>query len=136
MLQVVSLEVRSNLLEGEGVIVPEGSRAAMRNGDKTSELPYVAMLNNTLPSDIRVISWATVDSSFSARFSCLQRTYKYFFPLGKMNLEVRSSAHNVMQTTLVIVTLQAMRGAAQRFLGEHDFRNFCRVSLLYYTYFV
>lgn len=90
ILQVVSLEVRSNLLEGEGVIVPKDSRAAARSGDKTSELPYMVMLNNTLPNDIRIVSWATVDSSFSARFSCLQRTYKYFFPLGEMNLEVRT----------------------------------------------
>ena len=86
--QVISLEVRSNLLEGEGVIIPEGSKAASRKADKTSELPYMVMLNNNLPNDIRVLSWATVDSSFSARFSCLQRTYKYFFPRGEMNLDV------------------------------------------------
>ena len=85
---MISLEVRSNLLEGEGVIVSEGSKAASRNGDKTSELPYMVMLNNNLPSDIRVLSCATVDQSFSARFSCLQRTYKYFFPRGEMNLDV------------------------------------------------
>lgn len=85
---MISLEVRSNLLEGEGVIVPEGSKAASRKGDKTSELPYMVILNNNLPSDIRVLSWAAVDSSFSARFSCLQRTYKYFFPRGEMNLDV------------------------------------------------
>ena len=87
----MSLEVRSNLLEGDGVIVPEDSKAVDRKGDKTSELPYIVMLNNTLPSDIRVLSWTTVDSSFSARFSCLQRTYKYFFPLGEMNIDVRFS---------------------------------------------
>ena len=69
--------------------VPEDSKAACRKGDKTSELPYMVMLNNGLPGDIKVVAWATVDSSFSARFSCLQRTYKYFFPLGEMNLDVR-----------------------------------------------
>ena len=85
------MEVRSNLLEGDGVIVPADSRAAERKGDKSSELPYIVMLNNTLPSDIRVLSWSPVDTSFSARFSCLQRTYKYFFPLGEMNIDVRIS---------------------------------------------
>ncbi len=70
------------------MIVPEGSLAHTRNGDKTKELPYMVMLNRNLPQDIRVTGWTTVDPSFSARFDCQGRTYKYFFPLGKMNLEV------------------------------------------------
>lgn len=87
LTQVVSLQVRSNLLEGDGVIVPEGSLAHTRIGDKTKELPYLIILNRTLPQDIRVLGWSNVESSFSARFDCLARTYKYFFPLGQMDLE-------------------------------------------------
>ena len=48
----------------------------------------MAMLNGVLPEEIRVLSWAPVSPDFSARFSCLQRTYKYFFPLGTMDIEV------------------------------------------------
>ena len=58
------------------------------SGDKTKELPYVEMLNSNLPDDIRVLAWAPVGPDFSARFNCLQRTYKYFFPRGNINIEV------------------------------------------------
>ena len=53
-----------------------------------AELPYVRMLNQNLPDDIRVLSWAPVGPGFSARFSCLQRVYKYFFPRGTLDIEV------------------------------------------------
>ena len=48
----------------------------------------MVMLNSALPEDIRVLSWAPVGRDFSARFNCLHRTYKYFFPRGNMNLDV------------------------------------------------
>ena len=48
----------------------------------------MVMLNSTLPEDIRVLTWAPVDSNFSARFNCLHRTYKYFFPKGNMDINV------------------------------------------------
>ena len=57
-------------------------------GDKSTEIPYMHILNNVLPDDIRVLAWAPVGPDFSARFSCLQRTYKYFFPRGNMNVDV------------------------------------------------
>ena len=60
-------------------------------GDKTEELPYMVMLNNNLPNDIRVLAWSPVDTDFNARFSCLHRTYKYFFPKGNMDINVSLS---------------------------------------------
>ena len=57
-------------------------------GDKSTEIPYMHILNNVLPDDIRVLAWAPVGPDFSARFSCLQRTYKYFFPRGNMDIDV------------------------------------------------
>ena len=83
------------------MVVPEDSKAHTRKGDKTTELPYMTILNRNLPNDIRVVSWATVDSSFNARFSCKERTYKYFFPRGNIDLEVSfkvSSLHYVVIT--------------------------------------
>ncbi|KAI8520930.1 tRNA pseudouridine synthase 3 [Branchiostoma belcheri] len=53
-----------------------------RRQTKTTEIKYVYILNKVLPPDIRVLAWAPVDPDFSARFSCQQRTYKYFFPKG------------------------------------------------------
>ena len=49
----------------------------------------MVMLNSTLPDDIRILSWAAVGRDFSARFNCLHRTYKYFFPKGNMDIHVR-----------------------------------------------
>lgn len=88
--QVISLQVRSNLLEGPGVIVPEGSTAHTRKGDTSQELPYAIMLNRNLPDTIRVLGWCDVPPSFHARFSCRSRTYKYFFPRGELDLDVRT----------------------------------------------
>ena len=48
----------------------------------------MAMLNSTLPEDIRVLSWALVGPDFNARFNCLHRTYKYFFPKGNLAIDV------------------------------------------------
>ena len=36
-------------------------------GSKTEELPYLTMMNASLPNDIRVLAWAPVDLDFSAR---------------------------------------------------------------------
>ena len=36
-------------------------------GDKTEELPYLMMMNNSLPREIRVLAWSPVDPDFSTR---------------------------------------------------------------------
>ncbi|CAG0894946.1 unnamed protein product, partial [Darwinula stevensoni] len=100
--QVISLDVRSNAKDGVGVITPNPS---MSSGSE--ELNYSYMLNRVLPHEIRVIAWAPVESSFSARFNCVQRTYKYFIPRGNLNIEE----------------------AALSLIGEHDFRNLCKMDV-------
>ncbi|OBZ74477.1 putative tRNA pseudouridine synthase C25B8.05 [Grifola frondosa] len=74
-----------------------------------AELSYVSSLNFVLPSTIRVIAWSPVSPDFSARFNCRYRHYKYFFsPRG--------------------LDVDAMRDAAERLVGEHDFRNLCKID--------
>ena len=73
------------------------------------EFPYVFALNHILPPTIRVLAWSPVVDDFSARFSCRWRHYKYFFSGAGLDLD-------------------AMRDAAARLLGEHDFRNLCKVD--------
>ncbi|XP_029462692.1 tRNA pseudouridine(38/39) synthase isoform X2 [Rhinatrema bivittatum] len=68
------------------------------------------MLNRVLPPDIRVLAWAPVEVNFSARFSCLRRTYRYFFPQAELDLAL-------------------MNTAAQKYVGTHDFRNFCKMDV-------
>ncbi|XP_065061219.1 tRNA pseudouridine(38/39) synthase-like isoform X2 [Rhopilema esculentum] len=71
---------------------------------------YVKNLNQVLPQDIRALAWAPVSEDFDARFNCCTRTYKYFFPLSSLDIE-------------------AMQKASDKLLGEHDFRNFCKVDV-------
>lgn len=147
--QVVSLWVRSNLVDRrqrawevkqgkapsgsfrEPAAPPVGDNPAMagtsagsggqpeldRQSDHepAAEMPYGTLLNNLLPESVRVIDWSPASPDFDARFSCQHRHYKYFFsrldgPLDK-GLDV-----------------EAMRDAAARLVGEHDFRNLCKLD--------
>ncbi|KAJ9112174.1 hypothetical protein QFC20_002355 [Naganishia adeliensis] len=81
------------------------------------ELAYAQMLNRVLPSEIRVIGWSPLPSrvDFDARFSCQTRHYRYFF--NKTPIPGQKS-----------LNLEKMQEAADRLVGEHDFRNFCKVD--------
>ena len=73
------------------------------------ELHYLTILNRVLPPSIRILAWSPVKPDFSSRFNTRYRHYKYFFsPRG--------------------LDLNAMQEAANRLIGEHDFRNLCKVD--------
>lgn len=90
-------------------------------GTQKLELDYVGMLNRVLPSDVRAVAWAPVVENFSARFSCALRTYRYW-----LNTE---NAHGRPRD------LGAMRRAAAKFVGDHDFRNFCKMDVVHVNNF-
>lgn len=73
------------------------------------EHDYLAILNRLLPDTIRIIAWSPVSTTFSARFSCKYRHYKYFF--SPLNLDITK-----------------MQNAASRMIGDHDFRNLCKLD--------
>lgn len=77
-----------------------------------TELEYPKILNGVLPSSIRILGWCPVSSQFSARlrFSCSNRTYRYYFP-HRSNLD-----------------LGCMAQGLQYMIGKHDFRNFCKMN--------
>ncbi|VDP07198.1 unnamed protein product [Soboliphyme baturini] len=108
--QVVSIALRSNVTEGKGVFFPENFCREKAQSSTTGEIDYPVVLNRVLPPEIRVLAWCPVEKSFSARFSCLSRTYKYYFPKGNLKIE-------------------KMRTACHYLLGEHDFRNFCKIDV-------
>lgn len=97
------------------------------------EIPYAQILNRLLPPDIRVLAWCpSPPPGFSARFSCKERRYKYFFTQpafapthGASGFKQFSSLQTRREGWL---NIEAMRGAAQKFEGLHDFRNFCKVD--------
>ncbi|TVU46820.1 hypothetical protein EJB05_06389, partial [Eragrostis curvula] len=97
--QVISLYLRSNIKDVVGGDVL----------DERSEIDYVKVLNRILPRDIRVLGWCPVPEDFHARFTCLGREYKYLFWKGDLDIV-------------------EMQKAASKFIGEHDFRNFCKMD--------
>ena len=115
--QVISIDLRSNLLKGEGVGVMEYDGCIAQSRDRKEnkdEINYCKIINSKLPPHIQVLAWAPLETpSFSARFDCVERTYKYFFP--RSNLDI-SRLHT----------------AGQLLLGEHDFRlvSFASMQLL------
>jgi len=134
-VQVISIDLRTNLSHGVGVkCCQDGSQNIKHSyqmptpdaeGDQLQdeqvpkmhgsdpepeEIRYVYILNRVLPPEIRVLAWCPVDPTFSARFSCTSRTYKYIFPRGNLNLT-------------------RMQEAASALIGEHDFRNLCKMDV-------
>lgn len=99
--QVISIDIRSK-------VKPEDqfSQAAMKD-----EINYCLLLNKVLPREIRAISWQPlITQKFSARFDCIGRTYKYFFPRGNLNIG-------------------KMQEACIHLVGSHDFRNLCKMDV-------
>ncbi|XP_075229611.1 tRNA pseudouridine(38/39) synthase isoform X2 [Lycorma delicatula] len=78
--------------------------------DDADEFPYCRILNSVLPNDIRILSWCPVPDKCSARYNCVSRTYKYYFIKGQLNIK-------------------AMEEAASKMVGEHDFRNLCKMDV-------
>ncbi|XP_026666419.1 tRNA pseudouridine(38/39) synthase isoform X2 [Phoenix dactylifera] len=102
--QVISLYLRS-CLKGVGA----NSKSEESTSEEKCEIDYVKVLNKVLPKDIRVLGWCPVSTDFHARFSCLSREYRYLFWKGNLDIV-------------------AMQEAAKKFIGEHDFRNFCKMD--------
>lgn len=97
--------------------------------DVHDELPYPHLLNRVLPPDIRILAWCpTLPQGFSARFSCRQRKYRYFFtqPAWCPMSESSGMASQWRTERDGWLDIEAMATAAKRFEGLHDFRNYCK----------
>ncbi|GAA6012951.1 hypothetical protein JCM11491_000918 [Sporobolomyces phaffii] len=123
----------------------------LRKPSSPVEIPYVTILNRHLPPSIRVHAWSPVSATFSSRFSCIWRHYKYFFsanpdaPLSgtaqKFDFGAAYEAagfpaaargwqeriKNIDWGNLRL-KVDLMQSAVDRLVGEHDFRNFCKVD--------
>lgn len=64
--------------------------------DDYNEYRYDLILNNYLPKDIRITGWAPVPESFSARFTCIQRQYRYYFCNDCLDLEEMKKAVKII----------------------------------------
>jgi tRNA pseudouridine38-40 synthase len=78
-------------------------------------------LNAWLPQDIRVLSAARVPGKFHARFDAVGKQYRYFvWNHTAMNPLLRHQAWQVARP----LDVRAMRAAATKFVGRHDFKSF------------
>ncbi|KAI8964750.1 pseudouridine synthase [Daldinia sp. FL1419] len=151
--QVIAVRVRSNRplpkkvekeqptevqQAGENGIVAE-SDAATKEPEKerefddfADELQYCRLLNKLLPPDIRMLAWCpTTPADFSARYDCRERQYRYFFTqpaFAPVPQSIENPAHSSRKVKGGWLDIEAMREAAKKFEGLHDFRNFCRVD--------
>jgi len=88
----------------------KSSSGDVKSAKGVQEIDYCDMLNRCLPREIRVLGWTEVSPDFNARFSASGRKYKYFFLKKKLNIA-------------------SMEEAASLLVGEHDFRNFCKMNI-------
>jgi tRNA pseudouridine38/39 synthase len=100
--------------------------------DLVDELPYIQLLNRVLPPDIRIYAWCpNPPPDFSARFSCKERRYKYFFTNPCFAPVPGSSGlYDTTQDAMREghLDIAAMKRACHELIGLHDFRNFCKID--------
>jgi tRNA pseudouridine38/39 synthase len=124
--QVIGATLRSNLPTNAEMIdfdsldeVHAGQKFRVKMPDGTektiTEIDYPTHINRSLPKDIRVYSVVSAPIDFHARFQARGRTYRYFFV--KKNMDITK-----------------MQAAANLLVGQHDFRNFCRIDLTAQTF--
>ena len=153
--QVIGVRVRSNkpLLESQPAQAVESQEDVLEKAealhstnielesptklfnDLTDELPYIQLLNCVLPPDIRVYAWCpNVPADFSARFSCKERRYKYFFtnpcfaPVPGSAGVYNTSNTNPGTMREGWLDIEAMKNGCRELVGLHDFRNFCKID--------
>jgi tRNA pseudouridine38-40 synthase len=85
------------------------SRSNVFSFDTAHPQRAIEVLNMKLPADIWCNGYAFVEEGFNPRHRALTRTYRYFFPDERLDINT-------------------MRLASGKFLGEHDFTMFSRTS--------
>lgn len=104
--------------------VPAGRFAQMPGrSDRSPERSLLERLAAVLPADIAVHAVSVVGADFDARFSALNRTYRY-----RINdrLERRDPLRRDIAQHKRPLGAEAMHEAATALLGEHDFLSFCK----------
>lgn len=87
--------------------------------------PILAALNLNLNGEIRLNSVRPISRDFNLINSVKQKTYRYFFSDSS---SFHPFASAIMTSVSGINSLEQMQENASFFVGEHDFRAFCRIS--------
>lgn len=86
---------------------------------------YYEALNTLLPKDIRITKVEAVPDDFHARFSARKKRYEYVYTLERDNPFVYRYKTILKRQP----DLQAMKQAAEVFLGRHDFTSFTNAKI-------
>ncbi|EFJ41544.1 tRNA pseudouridine synthase mitochondrial precursor [Volvox carteri f. nagariensis] len=99
----------SSVKRGWGGVVALNLRSVARVDEPEAplelEYDYPRLVNKALPPDVRVLGWTAVPENFNSRY--------VYHP-------------DPPESCRYSLDIDAMRAAAARFVGEHDFRNFCK----------
>jgi tRNA pseudouridine38-40 synthase len=101
------------------------SDARMKRLGRNDSMEDIAYkLNNLLPIDIRVNKVSIAPAGFDARFSAINRRYRY-------RLADQSAEKNPLESRFTLETyghldVAAMNESGQVLLGLHDFASFCK----------
>ena len=116
---------------------PRSDETLLFNSIK-DEIKYCQVLNRLLPPDIRMLAWCPAPPlDFSARFSCKERRYRYFFTqpaftptIGSEGLhgDIDKQDPPTSRRREGWLDINAMGEASHKFVGLHDFRNFCKID--------
>lgn len=147
--QPKDMEIAAQPLEQVTTLEEDATRSQASASDSASaeslffhpirdEIPYCQVLNRLLPPDIRILAWCPAPPpDFSARFSCKERRYRYFLTqpaftptFGSAGLisEPNKAGSSAGRRREGWLDIDAMREAAHKFIGLHDFRNFCKLD--------
>jgi tRNA pseudouridine(38-40) synthase len=101
---------------GETQSIEKDSKCEEMEEEEIKEMDFCGMLNRVLPDSIRALGWCEVTPDFSSRFSCAYRKYRYFFVRRDLDID-------------------AMKAGAALLVGDHDFRNICKIDIAKVTNF-
>ena len=93
--------------------------------EERSPKKLIKSLNALTHGSMTVRSAQRKKADFSARFSAVSRTYRYFISTASANPLLMSGFSWHLGKKLDV---EAMREAAQYLIGEHDFKSFCKAE--------
>ena len=94
--------------------------------EKVSMEALLPELNTHLPDDIRLNGVEVVSISFNLIQAVKQKTYRFYF---SNHADFHPFASAFLVNVSEDLNLELMQEAAQIFIGEHDFKSFCKPSL-------